>query len=88
MVLALIYHTIFTETEENKVVYMYSFDTYAYSDNLLYLNIWSLSLQLKLILQPSGIYELFKVFCEASFTADMAVSSPKCYSDIANTIIY
>lgn len=66
----------FTETED-KVVCTCSFDTYAYPSNLLYLNIQSLFYNLLVITQPSGICELFKVFHEASFTADLVASFPK-----------
>lgn len=37
--------TIFTETEEDKIVCTCSFDSYTYPNNLLFLNIQSLSLQ-------------------------------------------
>lgn len=76
-----IHYIILTETEEGKVASTSSFGISQPSPILEHSITFFYSLQV--IIQPCGIYELFKVFGAASFTVDLVFSSPKycccCY---------
>lgn len=57
---------------------MYPFDTYAYQKHFLYLNLWLLSSQFISNYTTLGYFWIVQVFYDASFTADLVVSSPQC----------